>query len=56
VISEKTAAEQVAQADAQSLCLLNSMLSARRFYIRGPEGILIGLLKNPGSKLPDEHM
>jgi hypothetical protein len=30
VISEKTAAEQVAQADAQSRCLLNSMLSSRR--------------------------
>jgi hypothetical protein len=28
----------------------------RLCYIRGPEGILIGLAQELGSRLPDEHM
>jgi predicted enzyme related to lactoylglutathione lyase len=28
----------------------------RLCYIRGPEGILIGLPKSSGNRLPDEHM
>lgn len=52
--------DTVARLDKRGAELANEVVqyedTYRLGYIRGPEGILIGLARSSGSRLPDEHI